>query len=95
MGINTSCCVKRELEEERNLQKIRPKLEYGRNDNRIENGGYFTVKTTDKISNDLNTNFHNNNTFFIKEENIMNEESVKKIQKQYRLYKNKTTYKKK
>lgn len=94
MGINASCCVKRELEEERNLQKIRPKLEYGRNDNRIENGGFFTVKTTDNIFYDLNSNFRNNKTFFIKKENLMNEELVKKIQKQFRIYNNKIKYKK-
>ena len=54
MGIRT-CCVKRENEEDRNLQKVlpnnNPKKIYERNDNtiKVENGGFFTVKTTEKI----------------------------------------------
>jgi hypothetical protein len=91
MGIR-ACCVKQDPEEERNLQKQLPKIEYEANENRnkIENGAYFTEKTTDKI-NEINTNVFNNK-FFKGEEDLLKEEKIKKIQKKFRNFNNKNKF---
>ena len=92
MGIK-HCCVKKEQEEERNLQKKAPKKEYSRNDNtiKIENGGVFTVKTTDKFF-DLKDNYLINNKIIKTENNLLEEEKAKKIQKKFRAFQNKNKF---
>ena len=91
MGIR-ACCVKQEPEEERNLQKQQPKIEYELDENhtKIENGAYFSEKTTDKI-NEVNTNVFNNK-FFKREEDLLNEDKIKKIQKNFRNFNNKNKF---
>ena len=91
MGIR-ACCVKQEPEEERNLQKQQPKIEYELDENhtKIENGAYFSEKTTDKI-NEINPNVFNNK-FFKREEDLLNEEKIKKIQKNFRNFNNKNKF---
>jgi hypothetical protein len=101
MGIRT-CCVKRENEEDRNLQKVlpnnNPKKIYERNDNtiKVENGGFFTVKTTEKIF-DYNTNIYDNINFISEKHfentNKLDEKKVKKIQNNIRILKNKNKFK--
>ena len=90
MGMK-ACCVKQEPEEERNLQKTSQKIIIERNNNKqIENGGLFTVKTTDKFF-DLNNIYFNNN-FNKTEENFPNEEKVRKIQNKFRAFNNKNKF---
>jgi len=91
MGIR-ACCVKQEPEEERNLQKQQPKIEYELDENhsKIENGAYFSEKTTDKI-NEINPNVFNNK-FFKREEDLLNEDKIKKIQKNFRNFNNKNKF---
>ena len=91
MGIR-ACCVKQEPEEERNLQKQQPKIEYELDENhtKIENGAYFSEKTSDKI-NEINPNVFNNK-FFKREEDLLNEEKIKKIQKNFRNFNNKNKF---
>ena len=101
MGIRT-CCVKRENEEDRNLQKVlpnnNPKKIYERNDNtiKVENGGFFTVKTTEKIF-DYNTNIYDNINFISEKHfentNKLDEKKVKKIQNYIRILKIKNKFK--
>ena len=99
MGIR-ACCVKRDFEEERNLQKIRPNIEYDDTTKedfpKIENGGYFTEKTDAKfyVQNNTNNNILTKNNILINEtEDLIKDEKAKIIQKNYRAYINKKTYK--
>ena len=91
MGIK-ACCVKPEPEEERNLQKVAQKIEYEHKEteNKIENGAYFTEKTTEQI-NKINTNIFTNK-YFKGEEDILKEEKIKKIQKNFRIFNNKNKF---
>ena len=102
MGIR-ACCVKRDFEEERNLQKIRSNIEYDDTTKedfaKIENGGYFTEKTDTKfyVENDTNNNIltkNNINIIINEKDDLINEKKAKIIQKNYRSYINKKTFKK-
>ena len=102
MGIR-ACCVKRDFEEERNLQKMRSNIEYDDTTKedfaKIENGGYFTEKTDTKfyVENNTNNNIitkNNINIIINEKDDLINEKKAKIIQKNYRSYINKKTFKK-
>ena len=63
MGIR-ACCVRRDLEEERNLQKIRPNIEYEEttkeNFTKVENGGRYCTEKTDQIDSDGDGDIYEN-----------------------------------
>jgi len=100
MGIR-ACCVRRDLEEERNLQKIRPNIEYEEttkeNFTKVENGGRYCTEKTDQFfsrNNNITNNLITNNILLNQNENLIKEKKAEMIQKDYRAYINKKKFEK-
>ena len=100
MGIR-ACCVRRDLEEERNLQKIKPNIEYEdttkENFTKVENGGRYCTEKTDQFfsrNNNITNNLITNNILLNQKENLIKDKKAEIIQKDYRKYINKKIWKK-